>query len=175
MAKQLHKQFNTLGRMTISDIFILGRLDSSFQIPGSNHHSPQGMVAIRSICYGSGNNLAHPDLNAVGSDFARVVGPARFRRWGVCTTTTGPNPRDISNIVVAGNGDLPNPEGLSGMMYAWGQFIDHDLDLMQAGGTDISIIALANSTAFARRNDWTDPRPYADRDTGEGTGSLPPR
>ena len=35
----------------------------------------------------------------------------------------------ISNVVVAGNGDLPNPEGLSGMMYAWGQFIDHDLDL----------------------------------------------
>jgi peroxidase len=35
----------------------------------------------------------------------------------------------ISNVVVAGNGDLANPEGLSGMMYAWGQFIDHDLDL----------------------------------------------
>ena len=46
------------------------------------------------------------------------------------------------------------------MMYAWGQFIDHDLDLMQAGGADISIIAPANNVAgFARCHDWTDRRP----------------
>lgn len=44
----------------------------------------------------------------------------------------GPNPRMISNVVVDGHGDLPNSEGLSGMMYAWGQFIDHDLDLMNS-------------------------------------------
>ena len=124
------------------------------------------MVAIRSID-GSGNNLAHPDLNAVGSDFARV-GPAHFAD-GVDTMTTGPNPRDISNIVVAGNGDLPNPEGLSGMMYAWGQFIDHDLDLMQAGGTDISIIAPANDPDLPGATIGLT-RVQIDPNTGEGTG-----
>ena len=124
------------------------------------------MVAIRSID-GSGNNLAHPDLNAVGSDFARV-GPAHFAD-GVDTMTTGPNPRDISNIVVAGNGDLPNPEGLSGMMYAWGQFIDHDLDLMQAGGADISIIAPANDPDLPGATIGLT-RVQIDPNTGEGTG-----
>ena len=57
----------------------------------------------------------------------------------------GPNPREISNIVVAGgptNGALQvDGQELSGMMYAWGQFIDHDLDLEQTtpAGADISI------------------------------------
>ena len=40
----------------------------------------------------------------------------------------GPNPRTISNIVVGeGEAATPNAQGLSGMMYAWGQFVDHDL------------------------------------------------
>ena len=46
----------------------------------------------------------------------------------------GPNPREISDIVVAGDSTTAenlqvNGVALSGMMYAWGQFIDHDLDL----------------------------------------------
>jgi hypothetical protein len=83
--------------------------------------------------------------------------------------TTGPNPRDISNIVVAGNGDLPNPEGLSGMMYAWGQFIDHDLDLMQSGNVDISIIAPANDPDLPGATIGMT-RVLIDKNTGEGTG-----
>ena len=36
----------------------------------------------------------------------------------------------ISNLVVGeGDADIANPQGLSGMMYAWGQFIDHDINL----------------------------------------------
>ena len=165
MAKQLHKQFDAFGPDDNSD-FNFGPFQFQFSNFGSNHHSPPGMVAIRSID-GSGNNPLHPDLNAVGSDFARV-GPAHFAD-GVDTMTTGPNPRDISNIVVAGNGDLPNPEGLSGMMYAWGQFIDHDLDLMQAGGADISIIAPANDPDLPGATIGLT-RVRIDPNTGEGTG-----
>jgi hypothetical protein len=41
----------------------------------------------------------------------------------------------ISNVVVGqGDADVANAEGLSGMMYAWGQFIDHDLDLSRSDG-----------------------------------------
>jgi heme peroxidase len=45
------------------------------------------------------------------------------------------NPRMISNVVV-GQGDptIPMPEDFSGMMYAWGQFLDHDLDLAPQDG-----------------------------------------
>lgn len=98
---------------------------------------PDGAVQFRSVD-GSGNNLANADFNQAGGDFTRM-GPANFAD-GESAMPAGPNPRMISNVVVAGHGDLANPEGLSGMMYAWGQFIDHDLDLANADPhTDIGI------------------------------------
>jgi Ca2+-binding RTX toxin-like protein len=94
-------------------------------------------IQFRSVD-GSDNNLINPSFNQSGSDFTRI-GPANFAD-GVDAMVSAPNARMISNVVVAGNGDLPNPEGLSGMMYAWGQFIDHDLDLAnQDPTTDIAI------------------------------------
>lgn len=104
---------------------------------------PQPPAPARGIEYrsfdGSGNNMLHPTTNVAGSDFTRFT-PANFAD-GVDAIATGlPNARTVSNIVVAGDGDVPNKEGLSGMMYAWGQFVDHDLDLTFSDGkTDISI------------------------------------
>lgn len=95
---------------------------------------------------GSNNNPADRDMNQANTDFTRV-GPANFAD-GFNEMTEGPNPREISNIVVAqtDTGEegphLVDDHGvaLSGMMYAWGQFIDHDLDLQKEGTTtDISI------------------------------------
>jgi heme peroxidase len=102
-------------------------------------------LRIRTID-GSNNNLADPTINQAGTDFARV-GPAHFAD-GFLEMTPGPNPREISNIVVAQadtGEDGPhltddNGVALSGMMYAWGQFVDHDLDLQKSDTTtDISI------------------------------------
>jgi peroxidase len=104
-----------------------------------HHQPPDSNLQFRSID-GTQNNLAQPDLNVAGTDFTRV-GPANFED-GFATPIGGANPREISNTVVAGQGDLANPEGLSGMMYAWGQFIDHDLDLSMSDGVshiDISV------------------------------------
>jgi peroxidase len=99
---------------------------------------------------GSGNSLSDPKLNAVDTDFARI-GRANFAD-GFDAMQPGPNPREISNIVVAGgpkDGALQvNGQQLSGMMYAWGQFIDHDLDLEQTtpAGSDISILVPKNDS-----------------------------
>ena len=92
---------------------------------------------------GSGNNLQHTNYNTTSTDFIRTT-PAHFAD-GVSTPIMGANARDISNIVVAGQGATPNAEGLSGMMYAWGQFIDHDLDKMLGGTADISIATSARA------------------------------
>src|SRR3954449_3946517 len=100
---------------------------------------------------GSNNNIADPTMNQIDTDFARL-GPANFSD-GFYEMTLGPNPREISNIVVAQtdageNGPYlvdSNGIALSGMMYAWGQFIDHDMDLERQGTiTDISIPVPAN-------------------------------
>jgi len=106
--------------------------DTSTTLSGSRHPPAQHGVDYRSID-GSGNNLSHTEYNAAGSDFARI-GTAHFAD-GVDAMTSGPNPRMISNVVVGqGDADVANAEGLSGMMYAWGQFIDHDLDLSRSDG-----------------------------------------
>ena len=95
---------------------------------------PPTTLEFRSID-GSGNNLANPQINSANSDFTRA-GPAHFAD-GVSAPVDGPNPRMISNVVVGeGNADQANAEGLSGFMYAWGQFIDHDLDLAQSDGVN---------------------------------------
>jgi peroxidase len=90
---------------------------------------------------GSDNNQALPGLNQADTDFARI-GPANFAD-GISEMTPGPNPREISNIVVAGGPETHlqvDGVALSGMMYAWGQFIDHDLDLQRTGTEDISVV-----------------------------------
>jgi hypothetical protein len=98
---------------------------------------------------GSQNNLEDPSINQANTDFVRV-GPANFAD-GIDAMQPGPNAREISNIVAANNPDTHldvNGVALSGMMYAWGQFIDHDLDL-EKGGTntaDISIPVPAGDT-----------------------------
>jgi hypothetical protein len=97
---------------------------------------------------GSGNNLSRPELNAAGTDFTRI-GSAHYAD-GISSLMPGVNPRTISNVVV-GEGDaaVANAEGLSGMMYAWGQFIDHDLDLAASDGvTAIGIPVPAGDAHF---------------------------
>ena len=55
------------------------------------------------------------------------------------------NPRTISNQVVGeGDADVPNPEGFSAFMYSWGQFIDHDLDLVNSDGVNHIDITIPN-------------------------------
>ena len=104
---------------------------------------------------GSNNNLADPTMNQADTDFGRV-GPAHFAD-GFNAMTQGPNPREISNIVSAQpdtGEDGPhlmddNGVALSGMMYAWGQFVDHDLDLQKAGtDTDDISITVPAGDAF---------------------------
>ena len=79
---------------------------------------------------GSGNNSAHPDWGAVGIDLLRLS-PAAYAD-GVSTPAGAdrPSARVISNAIAAqGPQDILNNRDMSAMIYAWGQFIDHDLDL----------------------------------------------
>ncbi|WP_157283144.1 peroxidase family protein [Bradyrhizobium yuanmingense] len=92
---------------------------------------------------GSGNNLTDLDLNAAGTAVDRI-GPAHFSD-GISEPLDGPNPRTISNVVVGeGDANVPNEQGVSAFMYAWGQFIDHDLTLTRSDGTNDISIAVPN-------------------------------
>ena len=97
---------------------------------------------------GTGNNLGNAFLNAAGETFIRVA-PARYTD-GISQMVGGNNPRSISNIVVGeGEAAAPNAQGLSGMMYAWGQFIDHDITRSPSDRvTDISVAVPSGDPDF---------------------------
>ncbi|MGV1086560.1 MAG: peroxidase family protein [Mycobacterium sp.] len=112
------------------------------------HQTAKPGVIYRTLT-GVGNNVARPGVNTVGADYTRI-GTAHFAD-GVSTLRTGlPNPRTISNLVVAGNAETANTEGLSGMMYAWGQFIDHDINLTNSDGvTHIDVTVPAGDSTLS--------------------------
>src|SRR5262245_12944144 len=83
---------------------------------------------------GTGNNQAHPEWGSTGEALLRV-GPIRYAD-GISTPAPQggvgrPSPRAISNTIVAQTTDerAVSDRQLSAMIYAWGQFIDHDMDL----------------------------------------------
>ena len=86
---------------------------------------------------GTGNNLVNVEWGSTDEAFLRLV--AAQYGDGVSTPAgeTRPSARVISNAI-ADEGDVVDidPRLLSAMMYAWGQFIDHDIDLTGTGTTE---------------------------------------
>ncbi len=84
---------------------------------------------------GSNNNLDNPDWGTVETQLRRV-GPASYTD-GIESPAgeDRPSPRDIGNAIASQSpGFERNESNLSAMIYVWGQFIDHDLDLTQSQG-----------------------------------------
>jgi hypothetical protein len=87
---------------------------------------------------GSSNNVANPTWGATGTDLLRVSPVAYADGISAPSTPNTLSPREISNNlesqsdpIFSGLDNLgnPNAQQLSDYAYAWGQFIDHDMDL----------------------------------------------
>ena len=77
---------------------------------------------------GSRNNLSHADWGQAGSQYSRVAPPVYADGKGAMAG--GPSPRRISNRIFNDDGqNLFSENGISQWGWAWGQFIDHDMDL----------------------------------------------
>jgi peroxidase len=78
---------------------------------------------------GTHNNLSNPEWGSTNEQLLRVAAA----EYGDGVWTPGgddrPSARAISNALVDQDGENPNARGLSAFIYAWGQFIDHDIDL----------------------------------------------
>ncbi len=80
---------------------------------------------------GRGNNLNHPDWGQAGTPLQRLA-PTAYADGINSLAKRGkhnPNPRVISNEVFKQTVPMFNSNGLSDFVWAWGQFIDHELDL----------------------------------------------
>jgi hypothetical protein len=95
-------------------------------------------AAIRSID-GTGNNLANPDWGAINVDLLRKAAAAYADGISSPAGAARPSARAISDAVATDptDGNDPNARNMSAFVYAWGQFLDHDLDLTTTGSSEI--------------------------------------
>jgi hypothetical protein len=133
-------------------------------------------TAIESI-NGTGNNLVQTTWGSAGTDLLRIAAAAYTDGISSPAGATRPDARAVSNAVAAqADGvDILNNRDLSAFVYAWGQFIDHDLDLTPTGTTAFNIAVPTGDPSFDPTGTGTAVislnRSITDPKTGTGTSN----
>lgn len=88
---------------------------------------------------GSENNKKHPEWGKGGEPLRRGCEGSEYSdRKNNPARPNGPNPREISNLVCRQINQESNANGLTDFVWAWGQFLDHELDRTLETGRSIS-------------------------------------
>ncbi len=128
---------------------------------------------------GYGNNLANPNWGRAESNLFRHPGLAGYSGDGQSPAGLDrPHPRDISNAVCAQVGDgTPSRAGLSDYVWAWGQFLDHELDITGPAepAESMEIVVRAGSHPKLTDRDGVIPVSRSRFDPSTGTDSSNPR
>ncbi|WP_136661025.1 peroxidase family protein [Nitratireductor sp. XY-223] len=132
------------------------------------------VTAVRPID-GTGTVEENTDWGAAGQTLLRLA-DVRFED-GIGTPVEGlPSAREISNAVAQQTGDEPNSFGVSDLFWAWGQFIDHDLDLTEAGDSEAFPISVpTGDPLFDPDGTGEATIDFFRADPVEGTGETTPR
>lgn len=175
------QQFGTFLLSAGASFFLWPSLDAAAS-------TPRPVTDVRSID-GSGNNLTPggADWGAAGSALLRHSetatssgayypdgGGGSVFRGGPGSATAVANPRDVSNAVMsAGGGSPANTHSMSGMVYQWGQFLDHDVTLVESSqdAAEMSFIGVGASDPLSPGIPFSRSL-YA---TGTGTSAANPR
>ncbi|HKD35986.1 MAG TPA: peroxidase family protein, partial [Pirellulales bacterium] len=125
---------------------------------------------------GVGNNLAHPVLGSAGTDLKRMVPAAYADGISAPIEATRPSARLISNVLSSQTGEIKDNRNLSAFIYAWGQFIDHDMDLTTQGSSSLPIAVPNCDASFDPSGTGTQTLPFTrsvtDPSTGPSTGTV---
>ena len=92
-----------------------------------NKKNNQREVIVRSID-GSNNNLSDPDMNAIETQLVRIADAEYADGISALAGANRPNPRSISNSVLAQNVSTQTANLASDFLWQWGQFLDHDIN-----------------------------------------------
>src|SRR3954451_15383054 len=129
---------------------------------------------------GTGNNPWKPNWGAAGVDLLREA-PAAY---GDLISSPGgvgrPSARAVSNAVAADPvGETLNDRSMAAFVYAWGQFIDHDLDLTGAASpAEAFNVAVPSGDAYLDPAGTGTQQVFLNRsqyDPATGTGRRNPR
>ncbi|MBA4019748.1 MAG: peroxidase [Pirellula sp.] len=138
-----------------------------------------GMTATVESYDGTGNNLANSLWGSAGTDFLRKSTAEYADGVDDPSGADRPSARLVSNLVAAHpDSAILNDRDLSAFIYAWGQFLDHDVDLTNTG-TPAEKFNIAVPTGDA----WFDPnstgtqtlgltRSQYDSATGTGVNNI---
>jgi hypothetical protein len=147
-------------------------------------HWRRNSQALRAVGYRSidevGNNVAHPTWGTAGTDLLRVSPAAYADGVSAPSLPANPSARVISDIL-NNQANPANPSqdlntvdarSLSDFGYAFGQFIDHDLDLTPTNPNE-ALQILADPNDPSQMGNQTFERSVFDASTG--TGKTNPR
>jgi hypothetical protein len=123
---------------------------------------------------GKGNNPVHPMWGAAGADLVRVAGAAYADGISTPAGENRANPRLISNTVGVLTTDLANARQMASYVYAWGQFIDHDLGLTTTGDTAFNISIPKGDASFDPFSTGTQVIPLNRSNYNSATGTATP-
>ncbi len=138
-----------------------------------NATSLAGLLSLPSYSVtGAGNNLANPNWGAAGIDLLRSILPSAYGD-GISTPNGQnlPSARAISNLLGSQTDSLLDPRDITAFTYAWGQFIDHDLDLTPDGGTSLPIAVPKGDPQFDPNSTGTQTLPFTRSLTDPATGT----
>jgi hypothetical protein len=130
------------------------------------------LVETRTID-GSGNNATRPDLGRAGTAFRRIASVAYEDGVGAPAGGDRPSARAISNALCAQDTERPSTAGATDLVWQWGQFLDHDIDL-----TPVAAPAQPFDIAVPAGDPWFDPLGTGivtiglDRSYGETLGGV---
>src|SRR5262249_20421695 len=125
-----------------------------------------------------GNNVANPTLGTAGTDLLRVSPAAYADGISAPSLASNPSARVISDII-NNQADPANPSqdlntldanSLSDFGYAFGQFIDHDLDLTPTDPAQ-TLQILADPNDPSQMGNQTFERSVFDPSTGTSTSN----
>jgi hypothetical protein len=138
---------------------------------------------FRSIT-GFGNNPDHLTWGMSGTDLLRVSPVAYADGISQPSAPNGLSPREISNNLsnqsdpifsFADNNGNPNAQRLSDYAYAWGQFIDHDMDLTLDNSGQSFDILIDPTRQSGSNPDLMGVEPFTRSQFDPNTGTTTPR
>lgn len=101
---------------------------------------------------GSGNNQTHSEWGAHGDLLIRLGAPRYADGASEPAGLERPNVRDVSNAVVAQSESVLNSSGATDMFWLWGQFLDHDITIVEIDGEPLPISVPSGDAFFDPNN-----------------------
>ena len=104
----------------------------------NNNRYPFSSYEFRSF-NGTGNNVNNSELGSAGSAILNIAPLDYGDGFSTPSGQDRLNPRIISNRLAQQTEDIPSDRGLTNLIWAFGQFLDHDLDLIPESSEEVII------------------------------------